>query len=138
VRLFDDIVRSDASPSPYGEDTFSFYNRVDGTYWQRIRDTLETWFSEYPSEHAADLRGRFRSNRQGAHAGALWELYLHRLLGRLGYDLRVHPEVPDTSHQPDFEARRGIERMYVEAAVVFSGIVDEQADPCGRAGSWTP
>src|SRR5947208_6856137 len=129
MRLFDDIARSDPSPSSYGEDTFSFYNRVDGVIWQRIRDALEAWFAEYPADHAAKLRGDFRSNRQGSHAGALWELYLHHLLRSLGYEVRVHPEVPDTSHQPDFEARCSNQRLYIEAAVVFSGIVDEEADP---------
>jgi hypothetical protein len=136
VPVFDDIRRYDSSPQRYSEDTFSFYNRADGVTWQRIRDTLDAWFAEYPAEHA-DLRGRFRSKRQGAHVGAFWELYLLLLLRRMGYELDVHPEVPDSSHQPDFEIARPGERLYVEAAVVFSGIVDEDADLCAKAGSWT-
>ncbi len=129
MTLFDQFERTDTSPSRYTEDTFAFYNRVAGPVWERIRRKLEAWYAEYPEEHAADLRGRFRSNREGAHASAFWELYLHHLLGRLGYEVTVHPTVPDTSHQPDFEIARREERLYVEAAVVFSGIVDEESDP---------
>jgi hypothetical protein len=129
MMLFDDTERYDASPSAYSEDTFSFYNRVAGPTWTRIRRTLDGWFADYPVEHSADLRGRFRSNREGAHASAFWEMYLHHLFGRLGYEVTVHPTVPDTTRQPDFEITRGDERLYVEAAVVFSGIVDEEADP---------
>jgi hypothetical protein len=136
MMLFDDTERYDASPSAYSEDTFSFYNRVAGPTWTRIRRTLDGWFADYPVEHSADLRGRFRSNREGAHASAFWEMYLHHLFGRLGYEVTVHPTVPDTTRQPDFEITRGDERLYVEAAVVFSGIVDEEADPV-RDGSWT-
>jgi hypothetical protein len=108
---------------------FSFYNRADGVIWEHIRNTLDAWFAGYPAEHAADLRGRFRSKREGAHVGAFWELYLHRLLHRMGYEVAVHPAVPDSSHQPDFEIARAGERLYVEAAVVCSGIVDDDADP---------
>src|SRR3712207_6477951 len=79
VRLFDDIERRDNSPSAYSEDTFTFLNRVEGPVWQRIRDTLEAWFSDYPIEHAADLSGRFRERRPGAHTSAFFELYLHHL-----------------------------------------------------------
>ncbi len=84
MRLFDDINRSDSSPAAYTEDSYGFLNRVAGDVWQRIRETLEEWFAAYPREHAADLRGRFRSRRPGAHEGAWWELYLYRLFLRMG------------------------------------------------------
>lgn len=128
MRLFDDLERFDRSPAAHGEDGFSFLNRADGIGWARIRDVLERWFADYPPAHAGDLRGKFRSKRAGAHFGAWWELYLHRLLQRLGYEVEVHPEMPGTSSRPDFELRREQERIYLEAAVVFSGIVDEQRD----------
>lgn len=53
---------------------------------------------------------------------------LHHLFTRLEYAIAVHPDVPDSARQPDFELSRGAERLYVEAAVVFSGVVDEQRD----------
>jgi hypothetical protein len=132
MRLFDDIERRNASPPAYGEDTFTFLNRADGAVWARIRDVLDAWFAEYPEPDAADLRGRYRSQKPGQHVGAWWELYLHHLFTRLGYAVAVHPEVPGTLKQPDFEVRRGDLRFYLEAAVVFSGIVDDRPSGGGR------
>jgi hypothetical protein len=130
TRLFDDLTRRDPTEQRYSESDFAFYNRAHGVIWQRVRDTLDAWFVDYPKgRHAADLRGRFRSKHEGAHIAAFWELYLHRLFTRLGYEVDVHPEIEGTTHQPDFALRRDGERLYVEAAVVFSGIVDEDADP---------
>jgi len=128
VTLFDDIHRSDPSPRRYDEDSFSFYNRTAGVHWQRIREVLEEWFAAYPDEHKADLRGHFRSKIAGQHVGAIWELYLHRLFSRMGYSVGVHAEVPGSTGRPDFELVRDDERLYVEAAVVFSGVVDAGRD----------
>ncbi len=48
--------------------------------------------------------------------GAFWELYLHELHLRLGFDIEVHPPGPRTTH-PDFLLTRGSERFYLEAVV---------------------
>lgn len=47
---------------------------------------------------------------------AFWELYLHELHLRLGFDIEVHPPGPRTTH-PDFLVNRGSERFYLEAVV---------------------
>jgi hypothetical protein len=125
VPLFDDIGRHDSSPAGEGEDSFTFLDRAAGVVWERTRDVLSTWFATYPSEHAADLRGKFRSKHAGQHLAAWWELYLYRLFLRLGYSIEVHPSVPGSSKRPDFLLTKDTERFYLEAAVVFSGIVDE-------------
>jgi hypothetical protein len=128
MTLFDDIDRTDRSPRRDDEDSFSFYNRAAGVHWQRIREVLEEWFAAYPDEHKADLRGHFRSKIAGQHVGAIWELYLHRLFSCMGYVVSVHPKVPGSTGRPDFELVREGERLYVEAAVVFSGVVDAGRD----------
>jgi hypothetical protein len=92
------------------------------------------WFANYPPDHATDLRGRFRNERAGAHLSAWWELYLHRLFTCLGYRLDVHPQLPDSPNQPDFMLGRERERVYVEAAVVFSGIVSDEGRDAVREG----
>lgn len=132
--LFDVAVRTDPSPASHGEDSFTFLNRGEGIVWDRIRDVLNEWFQEFPTAHAADLRGRFRRKQAGAHWGAWWELYLHRLFTQLGYQVTVHPEIVGTSHRPDFEITRGADQFYVEAVVVFSGIQDSERD--GTREGW--
>lgn len=133
-RLFDSGVRVDPSPAEHGEDSFSFMNRVDQPFWERIREELERWFVAYPSEHAADLRGRFRDPSPGQHLGAWWELYLHRLFSRLGFEVEVHPKLPGVPGHPDFRLVRGDDSFLMEAAATFSGIVDEERH--GERENW--
>lgn len=133
-RLFDSGVRVDPSPAEHGEDSFSFINRVNQPFWERIREELEHWFVAYPREHAADLRGRFRDRSPGQHLGAWWELYLHRLFSRLGFEVEVHPELPGAPGRPDFRLARDKDTFLMEAAVTFSGIVDEERH--GERENW--
>lgn len=132
--LFDDFERSDASPQSESEDNFTFLNRSARPYFAEVRRMLQEWFARYPEEHALELRGNFRSRLPGQHWAAWWELYLHELFTRLGYELAIHPQLPDSARTPDFEMRRGGSRLYLEATVVFSGIVREDDDP--RAPPW--
>lgn len=127
-RLFDEGVRTDPQPGYYGEDTFTFLNRVDQPFWARIRAELERWFAALPRTHADDLRGRFRKRVAAQHLGAWWELYLHRLFTRLGFEIQVHPDLPDAKGHPDFRLIRGDDCFLLEAAATFSGIVDDDRD----------
>ena len=77
--------RTDPGHARYGEDSFSFLDRVDQRYWERIRNELESWFAGYPDEEKADLKARFRDKSPAQHFAAWWELYLHRLFSRLGF-----------------------------------------------------
>ena len=69
------------------------------------------------------LRTAFRSRLPGQHHAAWWELYLHELFVRMGYEIDVHPALPDSSKRPDFLLRRNGAQFYLEAVVVSSGVV---------------
>jgi hypothetical protein len=128
VTLFDEFERTDASPAGYEEDTFSFLNRVDQPFWQRVRDELERWYADYPDEeHGFGLRARFRDAAAAQHFGAWWELYLHRVFRCLGFDVEVEPNV--VGGRPDFRMTRDSDSFLLEAATSFSGIVDEERHP---------
>ena len=125
--LFDDFERTNPSPRAYDEDTFSFLNRVDQPYWQRIRDALGQWYAEYPdAEPGFPLRARYRDPAPAQHYGAWWELYLYRLFRCLGFEVEVEPDVP--GGKPDFRMARRDDSFLVEATTTFSGIVDEERD----------
>lgn len=106
MTLFDDFERHDPSPARRGEDSFAFLNRADTPFWAEVRRLLEEWFSHYPADHAAELSKSFRSRLPGSHWGAWWELYLHELFSRLGYELSIHPSLPDSDKRPDFKLTR--------------------------------
>lgn len=134
LTLFDDLVRTDPAPASHGEDSFTFMNRVDQPFWRRVREQLEAWFDEYPPDATADLVGRFRDFDPRQHFAAWWELYIFTLYRKLGYSVTVHPTVSGTTTQPDFLVARDDEELYVEAAVVFSGIADESRH--GNREAW--
>jgi len=125
MTLFSATERVDPSPCRYGEDSYSFLDRVDQVFWERIRVELESWFSEFPPEEAGDLRARFKSKDPAQHFAAWWELYLFRFFSCLGFQLEIHPDLPGVSGHPDFRVSSGESSFLVEAATTFSGIVDE-------------
>jgi hypothetical protein len=135
LRIFDKRQRDDAYPAREGEDSFSFLNRVDTPFWAQVRELLEDFFSRYPSEHAESLRRDFRSRLPGRHFAAWWELYLHELFGRLGYDIIIHPALEGTERRPDFGLSREGAEVLVEASVVFSGIAGSEEE-MGAAPGW--
>jgi len=63
---------------------------------------LEGWFKHYPAAHRLDLVRRFRSKKQKQHNGAFWELYLHELFHKMGYDVQIHPTLEGIHTHPDF------------------------------------
>ena len=55
-----------------------------------IRTLVESWYERFPAAARDDVRGGFRQNDERAHAGALFELFVHELLTRLGASVEVH------------------------------------------------
>src|SRR3954447_20470144 len=105
TKLFDEFERTNPRPRGHEESVFSFLNRVDQPFWQRIRDELERWYGDYPDdEHGFGLRRRFRDAAAAQHWGAWWELYLHQLFRCLNFSVEVEPDV--AGGRPDFRMTR--------------------------------
>lgn len=114
--LFDQVARTDASPSTHQESSYDFMNRIAGDYWQHPRSLMQEWLDRV--EHATDytdLRQRFRSRDDEQFRSAYLELYIHESLVRAGYQVTIHPSVDGTTRHPDFLAERQGERFYIEA-----------------------
>src|SRR2546426_234126 len=103
-RLFDVGTRTRAGPARFGEPSFTYLNESKRRPFDRVRSLIEEWFAEYPTEHHADLRARFRSVNRRQHAGASFELYLHALFNRIGFRAEPQPQegarVLTTVHAP--------------------------------------
>lgn len=124
LTLYDDFERTDPEPAGAVESSFAFLNRIDQPFWQRVRDLTETWFAEFPREHSADLRARFRKDDPNQHWPAWWELYLHALFLKLGFEVEVHPDLIECGNHPDFRlSRNGEPVTYVEAVCANTGAI---------------
>jgi hypothetical protein len=126
-KLFSEMARFDDRPGRHAEPSFAFLDRRAGAFWDRVRDHLELCYAAFPEEHKSGLVSRLRKDDERQHLPAWWELYVFTLFNRLGYDIEVHPELPDSKNKPDFLVTNGSLSMYVEAAVVFNGDLDSDA-----------
>lgn len=116
--LFDNITRQDQSPRGHAEPLFTFLNRSSRQSSHEIRKLLEAWFLCYPPEHQSDLKARFRSDNDLTHQSAFFELYMHELLLKLGYEVDVHPEIEGVLTHPEFLVKRkGKGHFYLECTL---------------------
>ncbi|WP_131809894.1 hypothetical protein [Mycolicibacterium elephantis] len=120
VQLFDDIARIDATPARYTESSYDFLNRSAWPEVENIRNLLESWFSVYPASEKQKLKNEFMSATYSKHFGAWWELYIFAMYRALGYQVKVHPEIPNSSvdTRPDFLVLDGSTNFYVECTAV--------------------
>ena len=122
----DDRRRSPDSPLE-SEPVFEWIDRSSVAGMVVLRETLDSWFSNYPESERHEFRRRFRTRR--GTLPAFFELYLHELLLRLGGSVGVHPDLPDgVRKRPDFrvEGSGGV-GFYVEAAVASGQTSKESA-----------
>ncbi len=116
--LFDEVTRTDCRGSRHSEALFTFLNRVDSTFFGRVRETLQEWFAHLPESGRPDVRGRIRSGDDHEFMGAFWEIYLHEYLTRSGFSAELHPKIPGTGRTPDFRCRKDSTVIFVEATII--------------------
>jgi hypothetical protein len=124
MQLFEDFDRTDPPPGTRSESLFHFLNRVAGPDWEAVRAVMNDWFTRWAVDAKADLRGRFRDDNPHQSIGAFWELYLHELHLRLGFQLERDPDVPGTTKHPDFLVVTDEGSYYLEATII--GFSDEE------------
>jgi hypothetical protein len=116
VAIFANRARTDRSPKKANETMFSFLDRTGSTYYEPIRDLLETWVGGVPAEHRAGVVGNLLSG-DDTFESALWELYLYAVATGSGDRVEIHPNLPGTSKHPDFLVH-GATSYYLEAIAV--------------------
>lgn len=129
MRLFDDISPSERRFKKYNEPLFDYYNTSGRPSVAALRDLLESWFEQYPDPWKPELRERFRSRTDSQHQSAFFELYLHRLLRCMGFDLDRHPDVSgSTGAHPDYLVRKGNEKFFYLEGTLALPSQDESAE----------
>jgi hypothetical protein len=131
--LFPDVARSDPQTKRAHESEYAFFQRINDPACGRIRDLFNDWFDRFAksqdAEAVADLRQRFRAKQRGQFFAAFWELYLHELFSRLGFEAQVHPSTAKRGTRPDFLMTRGETRFYLEAVMPTPGFSPTDNQP---------
>ena len=113
MNLFDEKKRDYKGPANLAEPTWDYFDRSALQEVGCIRATLNAWFQLVPACHQHEIKRSFQSGFEAA----FFELYLLRMLTNLGYEVTIHPSVPDTGCKPDFYAIRGDLAFFLEATV---------------------
>jgi hypothetical protein len=127
VDLFEPGERSTLEPAEHGESNWSYLDRSGRPEWIRAREQLTGWFSRLCPSMRDGVRNRLRSGDDNEFAAAQWELYLHELFLRLGYEVQCEASVPN-GRNIDFLVTRNGQSMYVEATVARSSAEALAAD----------
>jgi hypothetical protein len=124
VLVFSDRQRLDASPRS-GESTYAFLDRVAGPVWDRIRQLIEDWVTDYNAGDRAEMVTRLQSGKDDiAFTAAYWELLLYQGLKALRFEVTCHPQVAGTTKRPDFLVEGDKCSFYLEAKVLGDDLAD--------------
>jgi len=127
-KLFNEMDRDYTGPAHYTEPKFNYLNRCARLECKKIRNLLEQWFRNFPSEIQDELRARFRSKDDRQHLAAFFELYLHELLSKSGFSVEPHPTMSNKTTHPDFRVLKdGKPLFYLEATLTTLSDEDTSA-----------
>lgn len=125
--LFEDILRNFKGTRGHTEPLYEYLNRSARPAMDRVRDLLEDWFSNLPSDAKNELRSRFRSSDDIQHQSAFFEIYLHALFSKLGFQIEIHPEIPGQTTHPEFLVLKEEKPVSYIEATLASGPIEEKA-----------
>ncbi len=128
MSLFDELRRVETRPKRQNEASFDYLNGSARPGIAAIRLLFEDWFERLPDSGKADLRARFRKGEEVSHHGAFFELFCNELLRRSGYEVEVHPTLPNRK-TPDFLVSRAcVPQFYFEATLAANSEADQAAE----------
>lgn len=121
--LFDSFERTCLEFAKHNDNTYEYYNNSARTDMSKVRDTLERWFHNYPEEEKKELKNRFKKDFDSS----FYELFLHELFCKLGYDITIHPDLPSSPKKPDFLISKDNLELFIEAKVVKGKTMEQEA-----------
>lgn len=126
--VFDIAARADMGPASFADGAYAYLNRSARPIAGLIRDMLETWLAVYPIGERDELVKRLRSDDAEEHESAFFELMLHELMRRRGFNIAaVHPVLPHTEKTPDFLIETPSGEQFLLEALVVMGRSDKEA-----------
>ena len=114
TKLFDDKIRDYEGYSNHNENTYDFLDRSSKEEFKRVRDLLNNWFLLFPDSDKSEMKSRIRKDFDST----FYELFLYQLFHKLGFNIIVHPKVPNSKKRPDFLVKKNDFELYIEAKVI--------------------
>jgi hypothetical protein len=125
--VFDTREQMDIGRKLRSESIFEYLNRSAEEPACRVRNQIETWYSLFPTDGKADVRGRLRSGEAVGFDSAFHELCLHAMLVELGLMAELHPALPWSTKNPDFLVRGDQSGEFYLEAVAPTDVADPAA-----------
>jgi len=128
--IFSDIERIFNGPQQYGEPDFEYLDRSARIESKRVRNVITEWLNNFPESDRNEVICRIKSGSHINFRSATFELYIHEILIRLGYEVSTHPETSSgKTTKPDFLVRdtETGESFYVEAVLATDQSDQERA-----------
>jgi hypothetical protein len=125
--VFSEGERTREGPPKAGEPMFGYLDSSARSEAREAREVIESWIADYPESGLLRWLGDFRSNDNGQHVSAFFELFLVRFFQANGWTvIEVEPEIEGVRGKPDLliEGPDGL-RVVVEA-IVPNDKADEQ------------
>lgn len=122
-KLFDEKERHNVDFAKHQHNTYDFYNDTAIEEFVEVRNRLEEWYSRYPDSDKKQLK----RDLQTQFEPAFFELFIHELFYQQGFQLTVHPKLPNSTKTPDFLAKKGEIELYLEAKTVFDDPYEKAA-----------
>jgi hypothetical protein len=127
MAIFDGLHRSYVGPADHGEPHWHFLNRSARLEFDEARRRIESWYSKLCPALQRGVRQRLQSGDNQDFAAGLWELYLHELFRRLGYEITCEAPTPN-GRNIDFLLRRGATAFYLEATIARKSQAEQAAE----------
>jgi hypothetical protein len=127
MAIFEDVTRTYSGPADHGEPHWRFLNRAARPQFEEARGRIESWFSHLCPALQPGVQQRLQSGDNQDFAAGLWELYLHEVFMRLGYEITCEAATPN-GRNIDFLLRRGSNAFYLEATIARKSKAEQAAD----------
>ena len=92
------------------------------------REEILHLLGDVPEPHMSNWKKRLTSKLDHSHFSTRLEIYLHHFFKERGWGIEIEPDLPDTTHKPDFRLRRDDSEILVEAKSLVDSKPVEQQD----------
>jgi len=108
--LFDQKIRTDIRSALGNENSFEYFNNTARVDVEPIRQLLEDWYKIYPDADKLEIKQRLKAD----FYPAFYELGMYCYFINQGFEVTIHPQIPNSSKHPDFLVKKGSLEFYVE------------------------